>query len=92
MLNCLKNDNLKCREAFIKLFNEICYPLLHHNSLPEHSLSNHDAIEVILDLNYIKLYFLLDFNPNNVTPNNAFMFKLHNLLKSCKIVMNHKIP
>jgi hypothetical protein len=42
-----KNDNLKLRRIFIKLYNETCYPLLYHSLVPGLNLNSNEDLEVI---------------------------------------------
>ncbi len=45
-------DNFKCRQIFVQLFRQICYPLLHHATIPQFKLHDHEALEarqVIID-------------------------------------------
>jgi len=29
------------------MFNQVCFPLMHHATMPAYKLSDHDALEVI---------------------------------------------
>lgn len=40
-----KNDNLKLRRIFIKLYNETCYPLLYHSLVPGLNLNSNEDLE-----------------------------------------------
>ncbi len=45
-------DNYKCRQTFVQLFRQICYPLMHHATIPSMKLHDHEAIEgrqVVID-------------------------------------------
>ena len=58
-----KNDNLKLRRIFIKLYNEICYPLLYHSLLPGLNLHSNEDLEVRTSIiNYQKLNSIFDFS------------------------------
>ena len=73
-----RNNNEKLRNEFVKLFKEVCYPLLNLADIPAFDLSDHEAMEIraqtIMRLSKLVrkgklLEFLLD-GSENFTPFN----------------------